>query len=138
MAAACTGQLTLGAAIAHKDICLQVAMQAGLEARGRHLGVLYDKLCRCAFVIHAISKRASFARMCIFDRKAWAERSTCGDVTFSIEKVPFSLDEVALRTAKQAHDEAKVCKPFDTKGKGKGKQGLYDLSLPSALHVRLL
>ena len=55
MAAACTGQLTLGAAIAHKDICLQVAMQAGLEARGRHLGVLYDKLCRCAFAIMIMS-----------------------------------------------------------------------------------
>ena len=66
MAAACTGQLTLGAAIAHKDICLQVAMQAGLEARGRHLGVLYDKLCRYAFVSIMLSASELPLLVCAF------------------------------------------------------------------------
>ena len=106
LAVAVTGQMTVGAAIAHKNQCLQVSMEAGLTTppRGRHLGALYDTVCR----------------------KTWAERSTSGDVTFDIEVAAPQLDTAALRTACSLHDEAKKQAP-PRKGDGKGKGAKGDM-----------
>ena len=40
-AAACTDQLTFAGAMAHKEQCLKVSMEAHLDKRGRLLGVYY-------------------------------------------------------------------------------------------------
>ena len=97
MAAACTDQLALSGAMAHKEQCLKVSMEAHLDKRGRLLGVYYDEVCR----------------------RAWAEAAVCGDVEFDLaaELVKFR-SEANLQQAKNLYDEAKS---KATGGKGAGK-----------------
>jgi len=97
MAAACTDQLALAGAMAHKEQCLKVSMEAHLDKRGRLLGVYYDEVCR----------------------RAWAEAAVCGDVEFDLaaELVKFR-SEANLQQAKNLYDEAKS---KATGGKGVGK-----------------
>ena len=96
MAAACTDQLALAGAMAHKEQCLKVSMEAHLDKRGRLLGVFYDEVCR----------------------RAWAEAAVCGDVEFDLaaELVKFR-SEANLQQAKNLYDEAKS----KAVGKGVGK-----------------
>ena len=96
MAAACTDQLALAGAMAHKEQCLKVSMEAHLDKRGRLLGVYYDEVCR----------------------RAWAEAAVCGDVEFDLaaELVKFR-SEANLQQAKNLYDEAKS----KAVGKGAGK-----------------
>ena len=44
--AAAAKQLPYAAALAHKDICLSIALKAPKEGRGRQLGIYYDELVR--------------------------------------------------------------------------------------------
>ena len=76
LAAAATGQLTLGAAMAHKDTCLRLGAVVGQ----RLLGVTYDELVR----------------------RSWAERSVCGDVNFDIEEAALAEDAVCVKEARAA------------------------------------
>ena len=80
LAAAATGQLSLGAAMAHKNTCLSLGAAVGQ----RTLGVTYDELVR----------------------RSWAERSVCGDVKFDIEVAALTLDEGCLKEAKAALESA--------------------------------
>ena len=59
LAAAITEQMSLSAAMAHKDICVQVGMRAqfGAVTRRAALGVIYDEVAR----------------------RSWAQRAAAGD-----------------------------------------------------------
>ena len=46
LAAAATKQLPYSSAMAHKEVCLQVALRAQLQHRRHFLAVLYDEVCR--------------------------------------------------------------------------------------------
>ena len=100
MAAACTRQLTLANAIAHKDVCFEVAMTAHNDGLGRLLGAYYDEACR----------------------RAWAERSVCGDRTFCVGVEAGKLCESTLRKARAKYHEDKS---RNFLGKGKGKAANY-------------
>ena len=80
LAAAATGQMSLGAALAHKEMCLRMGATVG----ARMLGVTYDEIVR----------------------KAWAERSVCGDVSFDIESAVYHEDPVCLKEAKEKLETA--------------------------------
>ena len=92
-------QVSYGALLAHKDICLEIAMKAHLEKRGRLLGVFYDKVCR----------------------KSWAERSICGDDSFELFKAATLRDEALLYRAQALYDEGKVVQAQQKDGKGAAK-----------------
>ena len=80
LAEAATGQMSYGAAIARKEMCLRLGATVG----ARMLGVTYDELVR----------------------KAWAERSVCGDVLFDIETAVHKEDPVCLKEAREKLDAA--------------------------------
>ena len=46
LSVALNNQLSYGAALAHRDICLKVAVEARLEGRSRYLGAVYDEVVR--------------------------------------------------------------------------------------------
>ena len=102
MAAACTDQVSFAGAMAHKEQCLKVAMEAHLDKRGRLLGVYYDEVCR----------------------KAWAEATACGDVEFDLAVELFKFrSDAHLQQAKNLYDEAKS-NTGGGKGSGKGAQAV--------------
>ena len=87
-------QFTYGAAVARKNECLRIAFETHLEngyggtPRGRHLGVIYDRLCRIT----------------------WAERSVAADVQFDLESAARTRDAVVLSDAKAFYDNFKKSK----------------------------
>ena len=80
LAAVATKQLTLPAALAHKNVCLQVGMRAERTKGGFRLGVLYDSLVR----------------------KAWAEKTYNEIPGFKVEEAAKNLDMEVLRQAEAA------------------------------------
>ena len=97
LAASICEQTSYGALMAHKDVCLEIAMKAHLEKRGRLLGVFYDKVCR----------------------KSWAERSICGDDSFELARAVTFRDEALLYRAQALYDEGRVA-PAGEKKESKG------------------
>ena len=79
-------QLSYTAALAHKDICMKVALQAPLGSKPRRaaLGVIYDEVAR----------------------KAWAERAAAGEHNFDVCRAAQLLDDGLLRQAEVIFDAA--------------------------------
>ena len=107
LGAAAADQLSLAGAMAHKDICVQVALRASLGAPARRagLGVIYDEVAR----------------------RSWAQRAAAGDFVMltDVSKAAMTLDPVLLREAEAIYDAAKpqnvAYGKFESKGAGKGK-----------------
>ena len=101
LAAAITEQLSLSAAMAHKDICVQVGMRAqfGAVTRRAALGVIYDEVAR----------------------RSWAQRAAAGDFQsfHDISVAAIALDPVLLREAEAIYDAGA---PAKANGKGWANQ----------------
>ncbi|CAK0828782.1 unnamed protein product, partial [Prorocentrum cordatum] len=82
--AAVTGQLAYASAMAHKQICMRVAMTAHLGGRTAHLGMLYDESCR----------------------KDSAEKAAAGVPDFAVDVAARKVCRELLTVAEQAHDRA--------------------------------
>ena len=95
LAAHATKQCTVTMAMAHKNVCLQVAMRASLKGRRHHLAVIYDEIVR----------------------KSWARRSY-SETNFAVRNECCKLSEELLRLAEDRYDE--LDRQF-AKGKGKDK-----------------
>ena len=74
--------LNWDSAMAHRLICLQIAMQAPAEGRTQHLGQLYDSI----------------------SRKEWAERSRREDVGFDVNVAARTVCADCLNRAKAVYD----------------------------------
>ena len=100
MGAAASEQLNYASALAHKDICMQIALRAPLGATPRRaaLGVIYDEEAR----------------------KSWALRSASGEFSFDVNVAAKVMDPVILRQAEATYDVG-LGTPFAGKGKGKDK-----------------
>ena len=89
IAAVATGQLSLCATMAHKDICMQVAARAKgkVDARGearRHwLAIVYDELAR----------------------RDWSERAYHGEEYFVVDRAAMQLDPAILLKAEAVYDQ---------------------------------
>ena len=97
IAAAATKQLSFDAAMAHKEVCLQVASRAQLKHRRHILAVLYDDVCR----------------------KEWSELAYAGSL--DVTKAAMKLDDNLLSRAETLHDQ----QLSKSKGKGKGKRNSW-------------
>ncbi len=79
-------QLSYPAAVAHKDICMRVALQAPLKDCRAALGVVYDEVAR----------------------KSWAERKAVGEHNLDVCRAAQCLDDALLRQAEAIFDVAKT------------------------------
>ena len=94
-------QLTFAAALAHKDVCMNVGLTAplGVVARRAGLGPIYDEVCR----------------------KNWADRSHSGEQGFDFNQSALVLDRVLLKHAEDVYDAAGR---HDSGAKSGGKGGI--------------
>ena len=92
LAAAATGQLSLAASWAHREICLRVAMNAHAHKRRAHLAVYYDQAQRAA-----CARDALLLSLCEFARSMWAERTRAGEHDFNAEKAAVKFSSWVLR-----------------------------------------
>ncbi len=97
VASACVkSQLSYTAALAHKDVYLQVALRATLKGRRAGLGMIYDEIAR----------------------KAWADRKAAGEWNFQVNDVAPVLDDALLRMAEAIYGEPAPATPAAVSGKG--------------------
>ena len=101
LAAAATGQLSLGAAWAHREICLRVAMNAHAHKRRAHLAVYYDQARRPARAGDALPRSLGESA-----RAMWAERTRAGEHDFTAEKAAVKFSSWVLRQARSGAQRA--------------------------------
>ena len=92
-AAAC-GQLSYTAALAHKDICLQVGERAGAKMRRPWLAIVYDRIAR----------------------RIWCERAFENEQGFSVDRACVELSEALLLQAEAEFDRT----AFNKRAQGSG------------------
>ena len=101
LAAAATGQLSLGAAWAHREICLRVAMNAHAHKRRAHLAVYYDQARRPACARDALPRSLGESA-----RAVWAERTRAGEHDFNAETAAVKFSSWVLRQARSGAQRA--------------------------------
>jgi hypothetical protein len=92
LAAVATGQLDFACALAHKNVCMEVAMRATHKGRRQWLSIVYDEVVR----------------------KEWSERSL-HESGFDANAVACELSESMLLRAEARYDDLSVSKRDDVK-----------------------
>ena len=82
LAAQATGQMSLAAAYAHKEVCLGVAFRAHIDGRTHKLGVVYDEVAR----------------------RSWAQRASSEEAGFLVNRAAGQLDLTLLHLAQNEFD----------------------------------
>ena len=97
---AAVAQMNLVSALAHKDICMAVALRAPLSEppRKAQLGVIYDETAR----------------------RLWSQRAASGEHGFEVNIAAMAFDPAILRQAEATYDSFRAIAGFG-KGPGKGK-----------------
>ena len=98
------GAMKWESAIAHKILCVQVGLQAGIEGRTPILAQVYDKVCR----------------------EDWAERSRRQDPDFDVNRMATSLNIECLNRAKVIHDQNGA--PSQQSSRVSGQKGAVNFS----------
>ena len=139
LGAAAAKQMTWGAAAAHKDVCMWVALTAEIDKRRAILGVIYDELTRQGHSLLFLLRRVLVE--IVFMRKSWAERSKAGEWQFDIEIAAGRVDDGLLRQARTVYDEAsappkaEVAAGGGKGGKGKGGEAITCYKCGKSGHV---
>ena len=127
LTAAAVGMWDYPAALAHIEVCQQVAARARFDTKKRfqHLALHYDAIARKDW-----AERAALGVLSALCRLPWPGPGVpsvmSGEQSFSVDTACLREDASILQRAKVAYDVQAEKEQEKPKGKGKGKDGKGD------------